>query len=74
MKSLVDELNRIYPNCNFQIVEDENDPTSCIIYTDNSDVAEDEADVLDITDLVLDNTGYIDAKVVFSLDEDLYVD
>lgn len=73
MESFLNILAKFYPESNFSIVEDDNDPSSCVIYTDDCDLVDDEVEVLEIIDLALENLDYENVHIIHELDENRYL-
>lgn len=73
MENLLDILAEFYPDSNFNIVEDENDSSSCVIYTDDCDLVDDEVEVLEIIGLAMEHLDYANVHIIHELDENRYL-
>lgn len=73
MEVFLDIMANLFRGVEFNVVEDENDPESCIVYVNDSEVVEDEADCLYIIDMASEYLGYPNVTVSYGTAEDLYV-
>lgn len=74
MEELLKGLNTMYPHSNFQIVEDDNDENSYIIYTDNYELVEDDAETLSVIDYGMSLIDCDNLTLVYELEENMYLD
>lgn len=73
MEVFLDIMTNLFRGVEFNVVEDENDPESCIVYVNDDEIVEDEADCLQIIDLASEILGYHNVTVSYSDSEDLYM-
>lgn len=73
MEDFLSVMSNLYRGVEFNVVEDENDSDSCIIYVGDPELVDDEFECLQITDLATSMLGYANVTVSHSSTEDLFM-